>query len=262
MGFEEEDKSSPTEWGNSLESLQWGWGKVSITETTPLSVLLGWAVSGREQTSCCIADEEDMQRGRQRSDSHGVSGSEPGHFPPRPEANHHNASAFFALFTKVALHISTKPQTYLRVLPEVRACRERGGAIDKRRKRYNRIITQDTSLKGTAVGGPIWALHQQAHTSIATATGSQRTQIVAGKDGCISSQSTLCPVHFLSDTTCCKSIPMPAIFFYSSRFVLCLAVHQCLCFPPSFVFCGDVASCGRRWLTIVVLQGQIITSSQ
>lgn len=163
---------------------------------------------------------------------------------------------------EVALHISTKPQTYLRVLPEVRACRERGGAIDKRRKRYNRIITQDTSLKGTAVGGPIWALHQQAHTSIATATGSQRTQIVAGKDGCISSQSTLCPVHFLSDTTCCKSIPMPAIFFYSSRFVLCLAVHQCLCFPPSFVFCDDVASCGRRWLTIVVLQGQIITSSQ
>lgn len=52
-------------------------------------------------------------------------------------------------------------------------------------------------------------------TSIATATGSQRTQIVAGKDGCISSQSTLCPVHFLSDTTCCKSIPMPAIFFFT-----------------------------------------------
>lgn len=33
----------------------------------------------------------------------------------------------------------------------------------KKRER-NRIITRDTSLKGTAVGGPIWALHQQAHT--------------------------------------------------------------------------------------------------
>lgn len=33
----------------------------------------------------------------------------------------------------------------------------------KKRER-NRIITRDTSLKGTAGGGPIWALHQQAHT--------------------------------------------------------------------------------------------------
>lgn len=38
------------------------------------------------------------------------------------------------------------------------------GGRDRGIERCNRIITQDTSLKGTAVGGPIWALHQQAHT--------------------------------------------------------------------------------------------------
>ncbi|TKS76730.1 Calmodulin-binding transcription activator 1 [Collichthys lucidus] len=63
-------------------------------EALPLSVLLGWAVSRGEQTSCCIDDEEDVQRGRQRSDSHGVPGM---------------------------LHISTEPPTRLKVLPEVRA---------------------------------------------------------------------------------------------------------------------------------------------
>lgn len=70
---------------------------------------------------------------------------------------------FFALFTNVVLHISAEPPTRLKVLPEVRARgKEREGEI-RRRERCNRIITPDTSLKGTAVGGPIWALHQ-AHT--------------------------------------------------------------------------------------------------
>ncbi|CAB1414658.1 unnamed protein product [Pleuronectes platessa] len=85
LGVEWGKKSSAAEWGNSLESLQWSRGKVGIMEALPLSVLLGWAVSGGEQTSCCIDDEEDVQRARQRSDSHGAPGSEPGHFPPRPE---------------------------------------------------------------------------------------------------------------------------------------------------------------------------------
>lgn len=44
--------------------------------------------AGGGQTSCCIDDEEDVQRGRQRSDSHGVPGSVPGRFPPRPAARH------------------------------------------------------------------------------------------------------------------------------------------------------------------------------
>lgn len=102
---------------------------------------------------------------------------------------------FFALFTNALLHISAEPPTCLKVLPEVRARgKEREGGSDRRRERCNRIITQDTSLKGTAVGGPIWALHQQTHTSIATTTGSQFCLIIADKDECISSQSTLCPI--------------------------------------------------------------------
>lgn len=64
----------------------------------------------------------------------------------------------------------------------------------RRRERCNRIITEDASLKGTAAGGPIWALHQQTHTSIATTTGSQYCLIMADKDECISSQSTSCPI--------------------------------------------------------------------
>lgn len=56
------------------------------------------------------------------------------------------------------------------------------------RERCNRIITQGTSLKGTAAGGPIWALHQQTHTSIATTTGSQCCLIMGDKDECLSSQ--------------------------------------------------------------------------
>lgn len=88
----EGEKSSTAEWGNSLESLQWCWCEVSITEALPLSVLLGWVVSRGVQTSCCMDDEEDVQRGRQRSDSHGVPGSESGHFPPCP-VEHHNAFA-------------------------------------------------------------------------------------------------------------------------------------------------------------------------
>lgn len=43
VGFEGE-KSSATQWGNSLESQQWS--KVGIVEAPPLSVLLGW-VDGR-----------------------------------------------------------------------------------------------------------------------------------------------------------------------------------------------------------------------
>lgn len=101
----EEEKSSGTEWGNSLEFWQRGWGKVSNLEAPPLSVLLGWVVSRGEQTSCCIADEEDVQSGHQRSDSHGTSGSEPGYFPPRHEV-HHN------VFACTGPHINTPPPFY------------------------------------------------------------------------------------------------------------------------------------------------------
>lgn len=93
------EKSSAAERGNSLESLQWCWFEVGITEAPPLFVLLGWVVSrGGVQTSCCIDDEEDVQRGRQRSDSHGAPGSEPAHFLPRP-AEHRDA--FVCAHTRV-----------------------------------------------------------------------------------------------------------------------------------------------------------------
>lgn len=99
---------------------------------------------------------------------------------------------FFTALTNALLHISP---TCLKVLPEVSARgEETEGGRDGGTERCNRIITQDTSLKGTAVGGPIWALHQQTHTSIATATRSQCCLIMADKDECISSQSTLCPI--------------------------------------------------------------------
>lgn len=110
-------------------------------EALPLSVLLGWAVSRGEQTSCCIDDEEDVQRGRQRSDSHGVPGSELGCFPAEPCSAPRRVHVhvlffffFFALFTNVVLHISTEPPTRLKVLPEVRARgKAREGEIEDER---------------------------------------------------------------------------------------------------------------------------------
>jgi len=60
-GQRREKKSSVVELGNRPKSRRWGCGKVSITGAPPLSVLLGWAVSRGEHTSCCITDEEDVQ---------------------------------------------------------------------------------------------------------------------------------------------------------------------------------------------------------
>lgn len=88
----------------------------------------------------------------------------------------HAYTFFFALFTNVVLHISIQPPTCLKVLPEVRAWGRERGRDRRRKERCNRIITQDTSLKGTAVGGPIWALYQQAHTHLHSSN--QRVTVV------------------------------------------------------------------------------------
>lgn len=104
--------------------------------------------AGGGQTSCCIDDEEEGQRGRQRSDSHRVPGSVPGCFPPR-----HDVSFFLPRFR---MHYSVFLPSLQRVLKSCRKLEPEG--------------RRDASLKGTAPGGPIWALHQQAQAATATST--------------------------------------------------------------------------------------------
>lgn len=76
-----------------------------------------------------------------------------------------------------------------------------------------------------------------AHTSIATTTGSQCCLIMADKDGCISSQSTLCPILIQSVPNTPHTVdPFPyKPFCESSRFFMCWVVHQSLRFPPSLI---------------------------
>lgn len=107
------------------------------------------------------------------------------------------------LFTNARRLIFTELPSRLKVLPEVRGSPRESWerARDRRRERCNRIITQGTSLKGTAAGGPIWALHQRAHTSVATTTGSQCCLIMADKDEC-----TVFRLNFLSNS-CRVSLP-------------------------------------------------------
>lgn len=148
------------------------WGKVSIMEAPPLFVLLGWVVS-RGGTDILL---HRWWRGgaawtpevRQPQGARKCAWL----LPTVPRCVHVCAHTyFFALFTNALLYISAEPPTCLKVLPEVRARgKEREQASDRGRERCNRIITQDSSLKGTAAGGPIWALHQQTHASIATST--------------------------------------------------------------------------------------------
>lgn len=137
------------------------------------------------------------------------------------------------------------------------------------------------------------------HTSIAATTGSQCCLIIADKDGCISSQSTLCPIliqcvpnsphavdpfphklFFVSPPGLPRArlyTSLSAFLLFSSFPSLVLLLCYLSCSVPTqaqlyyytnaqkYKMCKCVVTvlqCGSRWLTIVLLQGQMITSSQ
>lgn len=181
--------------GNSLESHQWG--KISGVQAPALcSPWMGCQQEGG-WASRCKDDKADMQYGRQRSDSYRASGSILNRFLLRCAAYHAGPVCthipFFCCFSPLCFLMQgalllPSHRHVLKSCQKLEPEGDREGRRDRRRERCNRIITQGTSLKGTAAGGPIWALHQQTHTSIATTTGSQCCLIMADKDECISSQ--------------------------------------------------------------------------
>lgn len=127
-------------------------------------------------------------------------------------------------FTDARRLILTESPSHLKVFPEVSARGRVGREGEREEGRCNRIITQGTSLKGTAAGGPIWALHPQTHTSIATTTGSECCLIMADRDECISSQLSV-PFSFG------VSPPRHEIFRFQSHLIsfclLCVRLQKC-----------------------------------
>lgn len=116
------------------------------------------------------------------------------------------------------------------------------------------------------------------HTSIATTTGSQSCLIMADKDGCISSQSTLCPILIQPLPNTVHTIdPFPrklflwdlqVFFSVSPLFSLSHLFCLCSCFfflLPKWIEMQDMHAQVYGYSVGVggwPLQGQIITSSQ
>lgn len=154
------------------------------------SVLLGWVVSGREaRRPAAKMMERTCSMDARGQTAIGHQEVSPNRFLLCCAAYHAGSVCTYLSPPRLLMQGALFLPRYRHVLKSSCQKLEPEGELGlNERERCNRIITQGTSLKGTAAGGPIWALHQQTHTSIATTTGSQCCLIMGDKDECLSSQ--------------------------------------------------------------------------